>query len=711
MNNLFKVSTAIFFLWVYPLAALLSPDMGTLVVHYQMQEGEKLDRVHFWLINEKKERTLYPKKEEIVANSHAPNERTVVITHIPAGRYQIVFLIPNSDKQYEEIAPKTIYLAPGEVLKIDQAIKPRLSLNQNDPQDLALIVRNYYPPYYPSPYYPIPGSTPAPVTPASISLISNQPQASWRLVRKGRLIYSGVGSVSNFKVPPGQDYNILAEDIEGYTFITSPKAPFDLAPGQILKLELFYQRNVGYIMLTGEVPPQVQNLGITLYPEDENLPPIPATVTPSLGKIIWESGPLLTGKYILSINSPSLSFPNQTFTIERGGRTQLFLPKLLQKANLLLSADSSQAIFTLENKEGAIIGQGQGFTYTFQNLTPGNYVVKFSSSDPSLIPANPSQEILIGNQNVQLKINYKKKMEKKEPPKITSSKQEKPALISTAAPVQETIFAHVPSGIAIIGDPFTDNPQNERPPHEENISVFDISIYPVTNGQYAEWLDQALKAKKVVAGDAQRPGYFLSPEGEILCKTFDANPNSQLTVQQNGKEIYVLPIPGKENYPVIEVTWKGAMAYCHDKGYRLPTESEWEKAGGMSLPKDNQIGTRYKYGFGQNTIDRTWANYREKETPSSGQVLTTPVGFYNGVNTLPLTTQDRTAKQTHDAKSPIGAYDMSGNVWEWVADRQGESNIAKGGCFDSLAEGVRVSERLLLPQNHSDIFTGFRVAK
>ena len=127
-----------------------------------------------------------------------------------------------------------------------------------------------------------------------------------------------------------------------------------------------------------------------------------------------------------------------------------------------------------------------------------------------------------------------------------------------------------------------------------------------------------------------------------------------------------MPIPGKENYPVIEVTWYGAQAYCQDKGCRLPTESEWEKAAGMSLPKENEKGIRFKYGFGQDTIDRTWANYRENERSAAVQVLTTPVGFYNGVNTLPLTADDRTPLKTHDAKSPSGAYDMSGNVWEWV---------------------------------------------
>ena len=72
---------------------------------------------------------------------------------------------------------------------------------------------------------------------------------------------------------------------------------------------------------------------------------------------------------------------------------------------------------------------------------------------------------------------------------------------------------------------------------------------------------------------------------------------------------------------------------------------------------------------------------------------------------------------------------MSGNVWEWVADwftdnyvealdsvnpkgpQSGTNKVVKGGCYDSLADGVRVTERLGLKPDHTDAFTGFRVAK
>ena len=102
----------------------LSTEMGTIIVTYQTQDAEeKLDRIRFWLINENKERTLYPKRDEFVSNSHSPNERTVVITHLPPGRYRIEFLIPNTDKLFEEAAPR-IYQSCTRRSRQDRSVTP-----------------------------------------------------------------------------------------------------------------------------------------------------------------------------------------------------------------------------------------------------------------------------------------------------------------------------------------------------------------------------------------------------------------------------------------------------------------------------------------------------------------------------------------------------------------------------------------------------------
>jgi formylglycine-generating enzyme required for sulfatase activity len=152
-------------------------------------------------------------------------------------------------------------------------------------------------------------------------------------------------------------------------------------------------------------------------------------------------------------------------------------------------------------------------------------------------------------------------------------------------------------------------------------------------------------------------------------------------------------IGSKFDLPVRFVSWNDADKYCHWKGKRLPSEAEWERA---ARGTDSR-----KFAWG-NDFDAT------RVAPNTGPM---PVGFYanNG--------------------SPVGAYDMSGSVWEWVQDwyrpdyyaqnqndnptgpEKADQRVIRGGSYSNSPDELRVTRRIKNDPGsfHADV--GFRCAR
>lgn len=106
-----------------------------------------------------------------------------------------------------------------------------------------------------------------------------------------------------------------------------------------------------------------------------------------------------------------------------------------------------------------------------------------------------------------------------------------------------------------------------------------------------------------------------------------------------------------DNLPIEQVTWYKAKEYCEKIRSRLPTEAEWEYAA-------RSRGKKVRFGTGTDIISSDMANFDARETykePYSKTGVfrnkTVPVGSFK--------------------PNELGLYDMSGNVWEWVADWYG----------------------------------------
>lgn len=183
-------------------------------------------------------------------------------------------------------------------------------------------------------------------------------------------------------------------------------------------------------------------------------------------------------------------------------------------------------------------------------------------------------------------------------------------------------------------------------------------------------------------------------------------------------------LEGLADHPVVNVTHADASAYADWVGKRLPTEAEWEKAarGGLNRQPYPWGDDLFPEGKGKWMANIWQGEWPQENTIADGFVATSPVKSY--------------------PPNPLGLYDVSGNVWEIVADYYHPAayslpsatlpntngpprdvaiqpgaelveHVTKGGsflCSDQWCKGYQPGSRQPIDNESPSNHTGFRCA-
>ncbi len=225
------------------------------------------------------------------------------------------------------------------------------------------------------------------------------------------------------------------------------------------------------------------------------------------------------------------------------------------------------------------------------------------------------------------------------------------------APFPDMVW--IPGGTYSMGS--NDHYPEERPVHKVTVDGFWIDRYPVTNERFTRFIETTghITWAEIPPDPRHYPGalphmlfagslVFVRPSGPVDRR----NIGNWWTLMRSADWLHPqgpsTSIDGREQHPVVHVTYSDAEAFAKWEGKTLPTEAEWEFAARGGLD-----GATYAWGETLTPDGRHMANTWQGEFPwencqEDGYEGTSPVGSYppNG----------------------YGLFDMIGNVWEWTSD-------------------------------------------
>lgn len=236
---------------------------------------------------------------------------------------------------------------------------------------------------------------------------------------------------------------------------------------------------------------------------------------------------------------------------------------------------------------------------------------------------------------------------------------------------------------------------NERPAHRVDVPAFRIATAPVTNEEYAAFVD---------AGGYADPRWWTDAGWRHVVDAGLVAP--QFWVRDAGgawwRRRFGVVEPVTPDEPVVHVCAHEADAYARFAGARLPTEAEWEKAARHDPATDNSR----RYPWGDAEPGTAHANLGQRHLRPA------PVGAYPA------------------GASALGVEQLMGDVWEWTSSGWypypgfevfpyaeysqvffgGDYRVLRGGSFGTDPSAVRGTFRNWDLPIRRQIFSGFRLA-